>query len=81
MKTVSALLMLLSVFSFSATASAKDATVQNRTEYRFDDDVVTGDLVRPDDGEIVVRRRGKESSLIRVRQNFIPELVMSVEDI
>jgi hypothetical protein len=52
-----------------------------KTEYSFDDDVVTGDLVRPDGELTVVRKRGKERSLIRVRQHFIPEMLKSVEDL
>ncbi len=51
------------------------------TEYSFDDDVVTGDLVRPDGELTVVRKKGKQRSLIRVRQHFIPEMLKSVEDI
>jgi hypothetical protein len=51
------------------------------TEYSFDDDVVTGDLVRPDGEMTVVRKKGKERSLIRVRQHFIPEMLKSVENL
>lgn len=51
------------------------------TEYSFEDDVVTGDLVRPDGELTVVRKRGKERSLIRVRQHFIPEMLKSVENL
>jgi hypothetical protein len=52
-----------------------------KTEYTFDDDVVTGDLVRPDGELTVVRKKGKQRSLIKVRQHFIPEMLKSVEDI
>ena len=51
------------------------------TEYDFEDDLVTGDLVRPD-GELVgARRKSKVSSLIRVRKHFIPEMLKSVENL
>jgi len=44
-------------------------------------DVVEGDLVRPD-GEFVDTRKGaKHSSLIKIRENFIPEMIKSAEDI
>jgi len=56
-------------------------TYAEKTEYSFDDDVVTGDLVRPDGELTVVRKKGKQRSLIRVRQHFIPEMLKSVEDI
>lgn len=52
-----------------------------KTEYTFEDDVVTGDLVRPDGELTVVRKKGKQRSLIKVRQHFIPEMLKSVEDI
>jgi len=51
------------------------------TEYSFDDDVVEGDLVRPDGELMLVRKKGKQKSLIKVRQHFIPEMLKSVEDI
>jgi hypothetical protein len=65
-----------------ATASAfAQVTYAEKTEYSFEDDVVTGDLVRPDGELTVVRKKGKQRSLIRVRQHFIPEMLKSVEDI
>jgi hypothetical protein len=54
---------------------------KSKTVYDFDDDTVEGDLVRPD-GELVDTRRGaKHSSLIKIRENFIPEMLKSVEAI
>ena len=81
MKFFFAVVLLFMMGTFSLTAAANEPKYSDRTEYRFDDAVVIGDLVRPDDEGIVVRRRGKESSLITVRQNFVPELLKSVEDI
>jgi hypothetical protein len=60
-----------------------DGNVQykSKTVYDFDDDTVEGDLVRPD-GEFVDTRKGaKHSSLIKIRENFIPEMIKSAEDI
>jgi len=51
------------------------------TTYDFEDDLVTGDLVRPDGEMLNVRRRGRRSSLIRIREHFIPEMLKSVEDL
>ena len=54
---------------------------EEETTYDFEDDFVEGQLVRPD-GELVTgQRHGKESSLIRIRADFIPEMVQSVEDL
>jgi len=53
----------------------------NTTTYDFEDDLVTGDLVRPDGELLNVRRRGRRSSLIRIREHFIPEMLKSVENL
>ena len=65
----------------AAPAAGGDVTYKSKTVYDFDDDVVEGDLVRPD-GEFVDTRKGaKHSSLIKIRENFIPEMIKSAEDI
>ena len=53
----------------------------SETTYNFDDDLVTGDLVRPDGEQLIVRRRGRRASLIQIREHFIPEMLKSVEDL
>lgn len=73
-------IIIAMIFVLSATlASAQDYA--DTTEYSFDDDVVEGDLVRPDGEMTVVRKQGKQRSLIKVRQHFVPEMLKSVEDI
>jgi hypothetical protein len=71
------------VFAQAKAAAGGGDNVQykSKTVYDFDDDVVEGDLVRPD-GEFVDTRKGaKHSSLIKIRENFIPEMIKSAEDI
>lgn len=51
------------------------------TSYDFEDDLVQGDLVRPDGENLMVRRRGARESLIRVREHFVNELLKSVENL
>jgi len=68
------------LFAWAALAQGNTQYAE-KTEYTFDDDVVQGDLVRPDGELTVVRKKGKQRSLIRVRQHFIPEMLKSVEDI
>lgn len=65
----------------SSVGMAQGVQYAEKTEYSFEDDVVTGDLVRPDGELTVVRKQGKERSLIRVRQHFIPEMLKSVENL
>ncbi|NLY94544.1 MAG: hypothetical protein GXY23_11015 [Myxococcales bacterium] len=69
---------LLAGVSMPTLAGAQSNEV---TEISFEDDLISGDLVRPDGENIQVTKRGGRSSLIRIRQNFIPEMLKSVEDL
>lgn len=60
---------------------AVPASAQEETSYDFEDDLVQGDLVRPDGENLMVRRKGARQSLIRIREHFIPELLKSVENL
>ncbi len=73
--------LLGSVGSLAPIASAQDGGGEAATTYDFEDDLVTGDLVRPDGEMLNVRRRGRRASLIRVREHFIPEMLKSVENL
>ena len=46
-------------------AQAQDGP-PSETTYDFEDDLVTGDLVRPDGEQLIVRRRGRRASLIQI---------------
>lgn len=70
-------LALGGVYTITPTVAA----AQDSTTYDFEDDLVTGDLVRPDGEMLQVRRRGRRASLIRVREHFIPEMLKSVENL
>ena len=63
------------------TTTADGVTYKKRTVYDFDDDVVEGDLVRPDGEYVAIKRQAKHSSLIKIREHFIPEMLKSAEDI
>jgi len=85
--TLTALLGLLGV-SGNAFAQAKaggdgadDTKYKAKTVYDFEDDMVEGDLQRPD-GELVNSlKKTEHSSLIEIRKDFIPEMLKSLEDI
>jgi hypothetical protein len=81
----------------TATANAQDAPAdgaefvedpntpgvvyRKKTEYDFEDDVVEGSFVRPEGEYLDARRSARHSSLIRIRENFVPEMLKSAEDI
>ena len=59
-----------------------DNTVyQKETNYDFDDDVVLGELVKPEMATVSGEVHGKTSSLIEIRSDFINEMLKSVEDL
>ena len=61
--------------------SNPDVVYRKNTEYDFEDDVVEGSFVRPEGEYLDARRRSRYSSLIRIRENFVPEMLKSAEDI
>ncbi|MGB5695888.1 MAG: hypothetical protein WBM46_09570 [Polyangiales bacterium] len=72
---------LLFASAMWVTSAQAQATPAPETTYNFEDDLVTGDLVRPDGEQLIVRRRGRRASLIQIREQFIPEMLKSVEDL
>jgi len=54
---------------------------KKETEYDFEADDVEGNLVKPDEANIGAEQHGKTSSLIKIRSDFVPEMLKSVEDI
>jgi hypothetical protein len=80
-------LLVLPVTALGLTLLATAAPVHvhaqesGSTSYDFEDDLVQGDLVRPDGENLMVRRKGARESLIKIREHFIPELLKSVENL
>ncbi|MGB5704263.1 MAG: hypothetical protein WBM48_15695 [Polyangiales bacterium] len=72
--------LLVGLSALTVPVSAQDVPA-GETTYDFEDDLVTGDLVRPDGEQLIVRRRGRRASLIQIREHFIPEMLKSVEDL
>lgn len=64
-----------------AGGAAGGVTYKAKTVYDFDDDLVEGDLVRPDGDLVDSRGKAKHSSLIKIRRDFVQEMVKSVESI
>jgi hypothetical protein len=64
-------------------ARAQDKTAPqsdgNVTRYEFEDEGVHGDMYRPGIEVLQVRTRDERNSLIRVRTQFIAELLKSAE--
>lgn len=66
----------------AATAGAGDsAEYKEKTVYDFDDDIVEGDLQKPDGDPTTSMGLVEHESLIEIRSDFIPEMLKSLEDI
>lgn len=74
-------LLLANVGMAAAQEAGGEPAGGGETAYDFEDDLVQGDLVRPDGENLMVRRRGARDSLIRIREHFIPEMLKSVENL
>ena len=56
-------------------------TYKAKTVYDFEDDMVEGDLQRPDGEMIDSLRKTQHSSLIEIRPNFQAEMLKTLDDI
>jgi RNA polymerase sigma-70 factor (ECF subfamily) len=48
--------------------------------FNFEDENVIADVLSPDELPLVVVRKAEHSSLIEIRQNFVPEMVKTLEE-
>lgn len=75
------IIAILAALSAGLALPGLAAAQDDVTEISFDDDLISGDLVRPDGENIQSTKRAARNSLIRIRQNFVPEMLKSVEDL
>ena len=54
---------------------------KKRTVLDFTGDLIEGDLIKPEGSYVVSRKASRFSSLIRIRENFLPELISSSNDL
>lgn len=59
---------------------AEDANKKVKS-YDFSGDEIEGELIKPEGVDVTTRRFAEHTSLIRVRQDFIKEIVKSAEDL
>lgn len=75
-----ALVALVSVPAFAQQPKKGDAASKVKV-YDFSGDTIEGDLVKPEGTDLNARDFAKHSSLIRIRKDFIPEIIKSAEDL
>ena len=87
------ILSTLIVIAFVGTAAAQPAAGGDKKGggdkqptgkvkvYDFSGDTIEGDLIKPEGSTVDARDFAKHSSLIRIRKDFIPEIIKSAEDL
>jgi len=58
-----------------------DSSNKKVKTYDFEGDTIDGDLIKPEGSTVDAREFAKHASLIRIRKNFIPEIIKSAEDL
>jgi hypothetical protein len=69
-------------FGFSATAFAQKKDEKPKVKvYDFSGDTIEGDLIKPEGEAVDARDITQFSSLIRIRRDFIAEIIKAAEDL
>lgn len=81
-KLIGALSFVVLVGSVAVAQPAKGGDKGGKVKvYDFSGDTIEGDLVKPEGTDLNARDFAKHSSLIRIRKDFIPEIIKSAEDL
>ncbi len=88
-KYLVASVLAVGVMGVSGVALAQDRVIQeeDRVVYKkttvvdFNDVTLEGELTKPEGSYMLNRRRSNFNSLIRLRDNFVPELQKSVDNL
>ena len=82
-KLVMIFVLGLSTIAFAQKKEAKGGEGGNGKVkvYDFSGDTIEGDLIKPEGSTVDARDFAKHSSLIRIRKDFIPEIIKSADDI
>ena len=77
-----AVVLVAGVSSAQAQPADKNKPAAGKVKvYDFSGDTIEGDLIRPEGTTVDARDFAKHSSLIRIRKDFIPEIIKSAEDL
>jgi hypothetical protein len=80
--------LVLGLMLAASTAMAQSAggggdkvSFKKRTVIDFSDNIIEGELTKPEGSYVVSRKLSRFSSLIRLRENFVPELLSSPQQL
>ena len=82
MRSILGALALVLILAGTSFAQPKKGEAAGKVKvYDFSGDTIEGDLVKPEGTDLNARDFAKHSSLIRIRKDFIPEIIKSAEDL
>ncbi len=81
MRNLVIMFAVVTALTGSAFAQKKGDAAAKVKVYDFSGDTIEGDLVKPEGSTVDARDFAKHSSLIRIRKDFIPEIIKSAEDL
>ena len=85
MRKLSAIIALLVFAGVASAQPAKKGGGDNAAGkvkvYDFSGDTIEGDLIKPEGMDVNARDFANHSSLIRIRKEFIAEIIKSAEDL
>ncbi len=82
MATKSALIILILTFQFSAFAQdAKQKSDKKTTSINFEDELVEGEVKKPELMYLLQKKQFNFKRLIKLRENFLPEMSRTAEDV
>ena len=84
-KILTAVITVIIGFIFIISAFAQEGEVRTsykkRTVVDFSDVTIEGELTKPQGSYISTRRSSRFNKLIKIRENFIPEMDISVDNL
>jgi len=78
---VSGFVVVSLAFGFASSAFAQKAEKPKVKVYDFSGDTIEGDLIKPEGEAVDARDISQFSSLIRIRKDFIAEIIKAAEDL
>jgi hypothetical protein len=81
MRKLSSLFVALTIVLGSGAAFAQGKDKAKVKVYDFTGDTIEGDLIKPEGEDVGARDITQFSSLIRIRREFIAEIIKAAEDL
>ncbi len=75
------LLYIIMSISFAAGLSYAQQKNSKRTVINFDDELVEGDVSKPELSYLLQKKQFNFGRLIKLRENFLPEMRRTAEDV